>query len=136
MMVKIETLSDLPDYGKFVLVNGVDEKTYGIRGWHVCKMDDLEDGVDFESNGIFYWMTENGTKISQVTHWDKLPLDPNEDTSFKVYYYSMLPNDVKYCHWTEGLYLVIEKDGITIELNGDEAQQLVNTLPRTLGGKY
>ena len=41
-----------------------------------------------------------------------------------------------YCHWSDGLKMYIEKDGKTIILNSDEIQELVKTLPRTLGGSY
>ena len=70
---KIETYSDLPEYGSYVYVNGVDKKTYGIRMWHVCEMNDLEDGLNFRDTGQFYWLTENGTRIEEVTHWCNLP---------------------------------------------------------------
>jgi hypothetical protein len=70
---KIENYSDLPEYGKYVLVSGIDQKTYGIRRWHVCEMNDLEDGMDFSEKGQFFWLTENGTKIEDVTHWIDLP---------------------------------------------------------------
>ena len=70
---KIETYNDLPKYGKYVLVSGIDQKTYGIRRWHVCEMNDLEDGMDFNEKGQFFWLTENGTKIEEVTHWCELP---------------------------------------------------------------
>jgi len=70
---KIEKYSDLPKYGEFVLVSGIDNKTYGIRQWHVCEMNDLEDGLDFKEKGQFYWLTENGSKIEEVSHWVGLP---------------------------------------------------------------
>lgn len=70
---KIETYADLPPYGKYVLVSGIDKKQYGIRRWHVCEMNDLEDGVEFKENGNFFWLTEKGTKIEDVTHWCELP---------------------------------------------------------------
>lgn len=70
---KIETGADLPPYGKYVLVNGIDNKQYGIRRWHVCEMNDLEDGVEFKESGNFLWLTEKGTKIEDVTHWCELP---------------------------------------------------------------
>ena len=73
-IIKIKKYSDLPEYGKFVLVCGVDKQMYDIRRWHVCEMNDLEDGVDFNKNGTFYWLTENGTSIKEVTHWCELPL--------------------------------------------------------------
>lgn len=37
-------------------------------------MNDLEDGIDYKHNGHFYWLTENGTKIEEVTHWCDLPI--------------------------------------------------------------
>jgi hypothetical protein len=70
---KIETREDLPEYGKYVLVNGIDPLMYGTRGWHVCEMNDLEDGVEFSWNGYFKWLTEKGTEIDEVTHWMELP---------------------------------------------------------------
>lgn len=73
---KIETYCDLPKYGEYVLVNGIDKKTYGERRWHVCTMDDLEDGLDYRDKGYFYWLTENGSKIEGVTHWCELPALP------------------------------------------------------------
>ena len=70
---KIETYNDLPPYGKYVLVSGIDKRQYGERQWHVCEMNDLEDGMDFKKEGQFFWLTENGTKIEDVTHWCELP---------------------------------------------------------------
>jgi hypothetical protein len=55
---------------------------------------------------------------------------------FSVATYWLMNKDVKYCHWSEGLHMVIVKDGVTIELNGEEVQQIVKSLPRTLGGTY
>jgi len=69
---KIKEFQDLPEYGKYVLVSGIDKKMYGERKFHVCEMNDLEDGMDFQENGQFYWLTENGTKISEVTHWKEI----------------------------------------------------------------
>lgn len=76
MIKKIESYDDLPEYGKYVLVNGIDNKTYGVRRWHVCEMNDLEDGMDFKEKGQFFWLTENGTKIEDVTHWCETPSLP------------------------------------------------------------
>ena len=70
---KIETHFDLPDYGKYVLVKGINPKMYGIKNWHVCEMNDLEDGMDFIEKGRFFWLTEAGIRISNVTHWGELP---------------------------------------------------------------
>lgn len=57
---------------------------------------------------------------------------------FNVFSYSICNTDglFEYSHWTEGLKMIIIKNGITIELEPDEIQQLVNTLPRTFGQSY
>lgn len=74
MKVKeIKKYADLPKYGTYVAVSGIDEKQYGTRQWHICEMNDLEDGMEFQENGSFYWLTEKGTNITQVTHWFELP---------------------------------------------------------------
>lgn len=70
---KIETMGDLPPFGKYVLVKGTDEKQYGIKRWHVCEMNDLEDGIEFKENGKFVWLTESGRQITDVTEWCELP---------------------------------------------------------------
>ena len=36
-------------------------------------MNDLEDGLDFRDKGHFFWLTECGRKIDEVTHWLELP---------------------------------------------------------------
>jgi hypothetical protein len=58
------------------------------------------------------------------------------EVSFNVATYSLLDKDVKYCHWSEGLNMIIEKNGVTIRLNSEEIQQIVKSLPRTFGGRY
>ena len=37
------------------------------------------------------------------------------EVSFNVATYSLLDKDVKYCHWSEGLNMIIEKNGISIK---------------------
>ena len=57
--------------------------------------------------------------------------------SFSVYSYTIITEDMPtYCHWSEGLNTIIEKDGVSIKLNGEELKQLVASLPRTMGGSY
>ena len=56
--------------------------------------------------------------------------------SFKVIRYSLIDKDIKYSHWSEGLNIIIEKDGVSLKLNSEEVQQIVKSLPRTMGGKY
>ena len=58
--------------------------------------------------------------------------------SFSVHSYSLIDMDdsYKWVHWSKGLKMVIEKNGVTIKLEEDEIQQLVKCLPRTFGGSY
>jgi len=57
--------------------------------------------------------------------------------SFKVGTYSLYKQgDSTFCHWSEGLKMVIEKDGVVIKLKGEEIKKLVDSLPRTFGGVY
>jgi hypothetical protein len=59
------------------------------------------------------------------------------DSTFNVYtitYQTETNNG--YCHWSDGLKMYIQKDGKTITLASDEIQELVRSLPRTLGGSY
>jgi hypothetical protein len=72
-LIEIKTNLDLPQYGQYVLVYGVDQKQYGLSNWHVCQMNDLEDGMEFQETGKFFWLTENGALIENVTHWSELP---------------------------------------------------------------
>ena len=67
----------LPPFGKYVLVLGIDNSMYGIENFHVCSMDDLEDGMEFLETGNFYWLTESGKKIDSVRAWTHLPDSPN-----------------------------------------------------------
>lgn len=56
---------------------------------------------------------------------------------FKVGTYSLYKQgNSSYCHWSEGLKMVIEKDGVVIKLEGEEVKKLVGSLPRTIGGVY
>lgn len=42
----------------------------------------------------------------------------------------------KYTHWSDGLEMYIQKDGKSIKLDSEEIEELVKTLPRTIGGSY
>lgn len=62
---------------------------------------------------------------------------PVVSSSFKVGTYSLCKGaGESYCHWSEGLIMVIEKDGVTIRLENEEIQKLIRSLPRTVGGAY
>lgn len=67
----------LPQFGKYVLVLGTDNSMYGTENYHVCCMDDLEDGYEFSETGYFYWLTEGGRKIDNVRLWSELPTTEN-----------------------------------------------------------
>lgn len=57
--------------------------------------------------------------------------------SFSVYAYTIKTEDMpRWGHWSEGLNMVIEKNGVEIKLNGEELKQVVASLPRTFGGSY
>lgn len=56
---------------------------------------------------------------------------------FSVHTYSIINEDSPmYAHWSEGLKMIIVKDGVTLKLNSEEIEQLVKALPRTVGGTY
>jgi hypothetical protein len=55
---------------------------------------------------------------------------------FQVYTLIMEEDEAGYTHWAEGLSMYIVKDGVTMKLDGNEVQQLVKALPRTIGGTY
>lgn len=60
-----------------------------------------------------------------------------KSTEFNVYTINTIdPNSNMYTHWSEGLTMYITKNGIEIELDEDEIQLLVRSLPRTVGGSY
>ena len=59
------------------------------------------------------------------------------ENKFDVYTLTKMQKDnLKWSHWSKGLTMYIEKNGISIKLESDEIQQLVKTLPRTFGGTY
>lgn len=62
---------------------------------------------------------------------------PRVSSSFKVATYTLIKQgDNSYCHWCEGLKMVIEKDGVVMKLEGEEIEKIVRSLPRTVGGVY
>ena len=68
---------------------------------------------------------------------DKQCTIPSVSSSFKVGTYSPYKEgNSSYCHWSKGLKMVIEKDGIVIKLEGEEIEKMVRSLPRTVGGTY
>ena len=56
--------------------------------------------------------------------------------SFNVFTYAVVDEGYMYTHWAENLKMVIQKDGVTIELDEEEIKQLVKSLPRTVSGSY
>ena len=75
--------------------------------------------------------------MSKKTDGGFIPFDTNVIQPFNIYTFTEInDNRFGYCHWSEGLSMIIMKNGIKIELNSDEIQQLVKSLPRTVGGVY
>ncbi len=60
--------------------------------------------------------------------------DPTQ--RFDVITYTIEDGVPEYCHWSDGLNMIITKDGVTLTLNGEEIRQLVSCLPRTIGRTY
>ena len=38
--------------------------------------------------------------------------------------------------WSDGIKMIIRKGDVSIELNQEDVEMLVKSLPRTFGGKY
>ena len=57
-----------------------------------------------------------------------------EKKDFEVYTYATISDD--YVHWSDGLKMMIIKDGVKIKLNEEEIELIVKSLPRTIGGVY
>ena len=53
-----------------------------------------------------------------------------EKKPFSVTTYSLVNKDSGYEHWSEGLKMVIIKNGVTIKLEKEEIEELVKALPR------
>lgn len=62
----------------------------------------------------------------------------NKQSNFSVSCYYTFDTEDKnyYSNWYEGCKMIIQKDNITIRLNEDEIKQIVESLPRTIGGSY
>lgn len=64
-------------------------------------------------------------------------MSSNKQKDFKVFCLETRnQEDSMYTHWSKGLTMYIVKDGVTVTLNSEEIQQLVKSLPRTIGGGY
>ena len=75
-------------------------------------------------------------EIEQIYSKQQLPIH-GVSSSFKVGTYSLYNQDNNsYYHWSEGLKMVIEKNGSIMKLEGEEINKLVSSLPRTIGGVY
>jgi hypothetical protein len=48
----------------------------------------------------------------------------------------MNENSLRVKHWSDGLTMYIEKNGIVLKLNEKEIEELVSSLPRTFGRQY
>lgn len=74
---------------------------------------------------------------SSVTHWIEVIKPLIVPNNFSVHIQSSFAEKgFSYEHWSNGLKMIIVKNGVTICLNSEEIEQLVKTLPKTLGGTY
>jgi len=63
----------------------------------------------------------------------------NNKNNFEVITYSTISQDSLnkfYIQWSDGIKMIIRKGDVSIELNQEEVETLVKSLPRTFGGKY
>jgi hypothetical protein len=63
----------------------------------------------------------------------------NNKNNFEVITYSIISQESLskfYSHWSDGIKMIIRKGDVSIELNQEEVEMLVKSLPRTFGGKY
>ena len=57
-------------------------------------------------------------------------LNETSESDFSVQTFAIVTDDTTmYCHWAEGLIMILSKNGVVIELNSDEIRQLVKSLP-------
>jgi hypothetical protein len=62
-----------------------------------------------------------------------------QKNNFEVITYSTISQESLnkfYSSWSDGIKMIIRKGDVYIELNQEEVETLVKSLPRTFGGKY
>jgi hypothetical protein len=75
-------------------------------------------------------------KENKNTETEKCTI-PSVSSSFKVGTFTLIKqDDSRYCNWSKGLKMIIEKDGVVMKLEGKEIEKIVRSLPRTVGGTY
>lgn len=52
---------------------------------------------------------------------------------FSVYTYTIVN---RYMRWSEGLVMMVSKNGVDIKLESHEICQIIAVLPSTIGGSY
>jgi len=58
-------------------------------------------------------------------------------SGFKVETYALInPDGFEYIHWSRGLKMFLKKDGVVMNLEGEEIVKIVRSLPKTVGGIY
>ena len=62
---------------------------------------------------------------------------PDVSSSFKVGTYTIIKKgESEYSHWSKGLKMVLEKDGVVMKLESEDIKKIVKSLPRTIEGTY
>ena len=49
---------------------------------------------------------------------------------------NIMDNKQLYCHWSKDLTIYLKKGNVSMSLTGEEVQQIIKCLPRTIGGTY
>ena len=69
--------------------------------------------------------------------WDSNQENNDTQKAFSVYTFESTPHrKISYKHWSDDLNMVIIKNGVKIELEPEEIEEIIESLPRTVGGQY
>lgn len=117
-------------------------------GADICKGDEFAGWSDPDIIMEYHegkdWIEQEGKHYcADCWEWDadendKIPSRQIDlPSTFKVHSLETVAKDAPaYSHWSEGLTLYIEKNGIQLKLDAGEVRQLVKALPQTIGGTY
>jgi len=73
--------------------------------------------------------------VKNAENFTNMENEAKKKANFNVFTLSEV-NENKVSHWSKGLKMFIQKDGKEIILQDEEIRQLVESLPKTIGGKY
>ena len=97
---------------------------------------DNDEAIDAYISSKTVYLSKEDVDVLLKRQKEQLIL-PLVSSSFKVGAYSLYKTgESEYCHWSKGLKMVIEKDGVIMKLEGEEIENIARSLPRTFGGTY